>query len=154
MTWSYNVADLATSEKDQIRLEIGDTDTNAELLQDEEILQAISVELNFWGAAARCCEIISRNFLRKADVRVGRGGTMLTYSTAAQQYADMAMALRKRASAMHAPWTGGASIAEKESDRQDDDLVQPLFAKQMMDNPLVGSQGGNSLVADLDDDRL
>lgn len=51
-----------------------DTDSNAPLLNDDEITQAIAVEQNFWGAA-RCCEIISRQFLRKADVRIGRGGT-------------------------------------------------------------------------------
>ncbi|HKS90704.1 MAG TPA: hypothetical protein VJQ83_02155 [Tepidiformaceae bacterium] len=152
MAWTYVVSDLATSEKDQIRLEIQDTDTNAQLLQDEEITQAISVEANFWGACARCCEIVARNFLRKADVRVGRGGTMLNYSVAAKQYFDMATAFRKRAIAMNAPWTGGTSISDKLALADDSDTVQPLFTKGMGSSPWVGGED-ISVIADFDADE-
>lgn len=144
MTWTYNTAALATSPKDQVRLEIGDTVQTAPLLQDEEIQQAITVELNIWGAAARCCEIISRQLLRKADVRIGRGGTSLTYSAAAKQYTDMAAALRAKASAMHAPWAGGTSNTAKDSAAADSDLVQPIFTKTMQGNPWVGGQGSDT----------
>lgn len=140
MTWSYSTADLATSTKDQVRMTIGDTDTTAQLLQDEEITWAISVESSMWGAAARCCEAISRNFYRKADVRVGRGGTMVNWSGAAKQYGDMAAAFRKRANSMNSPWAGGTSIAAKDSAAANTDLVQPLFSKNMFNNPWVGSE--------------
>lgn len=136
MTWTYNTALTAT--KDQVRFTIGDTDTNAQLVQDEEIAWAITQEATMWGAAARCCESISRNFLRKADVRIGRGGTTLTYTTAAKQYADMAKELRARANAMHSPWSGGLTQAEKDNLAGDASLVQPLFTKTMFQNPLVG----------------
>ena len=148
MSWTYSTA-LAT-EKDQIRLEIQDTDTTAQLLQDEEIAYVITVEQNFWGAASRCCEVISRNFLRKADVRIGRGGTTLTYSTAAKQYADMATAFRKRASGMHAPWTGGTSISDKESLAADASLVQPIFTKTKFNDPWTGGTNSDSVIADMD----
>lgn len=148
MTWSYNTA-LATT-KDQVRFEIGDTDATAELLQDEEIAYAISVEATMWGAAARCCEAISRNFLRKADVRIGRGGTTLTYSTAAKQYAEMAAAFRKRANGMNAPWSGGTSISAKQAAAADSDLVQPLFTKGMQASPWA-DQSNDDLIADQDD---
>lgn len=149
MTWSYNTA-LATT-KDQVRFEIGDTDSTAELLQDEEIAWAITQEATMWGAAARCCEAISRNFLRKADVRIGRGGTTLTYSTAAQQYADMAKAFRRRANAMNAPWAGGTSIDDKLSLASDPSLVQPIFTKTMQNSPWTGGQTSDSVIADQDD---
>lgn len=144
MTWTYNLADLATSQKDQIRLEINDTDETAPLLQDEEISQALAVEGSFWGAAARCCEIIARSFLRKVDVRIGRGGTSLTYSTAANQYFDMAQKLRAKSSAIAAPWAGGTSKSAKDSLAQDTDAVQPIFTKTMQENPYVGGQGSDS----------
>lgn len=133
-----------TTELDQIRLEIGDNDPTAQLLQDDEIEYVISVEANIWGAYARCCEIIARQFLRKADVRIGRGGTTLTYSTQAKQYQDMATAFRKRAIAMHAPWTGGTSKSDKDSLQQDTDAVQPLFTKTMMDNTFVGGESSDT----------
>ena len=138
MTWTYDTA--LTTTKDQIRLETADTDTTAQLLQDEEIVYLMGLEQNFWGASARCCEVISRNFLRKADVRLGRS-LMLAYSVMAKQYGDMATAFRKRANATNAPWTGGTSLSDKTTLAQDTSLVQPLFTKHMEDNPYVGGQG-------------
>jgi hypothetical protein len=127
-----------TSDLDALRLEIADTDVNAQLLQDDELNWILTQESNHWGAAARACEIIARGFLRKADVRIGRGGTTLTYSTAAKQYFDMATAFRKRANAMNAPWSGGRSISEKESLAADPDAVQPIFSKTMFNDNLAG----------------
>lgn len=149
MSWSYNTALTAT--KDQVRFTIGDTDTNAQLLSDEEITWAISVEMNMWGASARCCESIARNFQRKADIRMGRGGTMLTYSKAAAQYMEMAKDLRKRAIALNSPWAGGRQISDKTSLAADDTLVQPIFSKTMQDNPLVGGEGNNDTTANYGD---
>lgn len=140
MSFSYDDTQLASSTLYQVRLEIGDNDQASALLSDEEINQFISVEQNMWGAAARACEAISRKFLRKADVRVGRGGTMLNYTSQAQQYAAMATDLRKRANAMNAPWTGGTSISDKETLEADTDAVQPLFTKTMGSNPWAGGQ--------------
>lgn len=147
MTWSYDTSGLASSEKDQIRLEVGDNvEGQSVTLADEEIAQAIAVERNFWGAAARCAEMLSRKFLRMADVRIGRGGTSLTYSTAAQQYADMAAALRKKAVGTAAPWAGGTSKSAKFTLAQDTDAVQPIFTKTSQNNPWVGEQGSDSLI--------
>jgi len=139
-----------TTSLDKVRLEIGDSDPSAQLLQDDEVLYLISQEANLWGASARCCEVISRNFLRKADVRIGRGGTTLTYSVAAKQYAEMATAFRKRANGMNAPWSGGRSVDDKSTLAQDPSLVQPLFTKQMFDDPWTGGQGSQSVIEDQD----
>lgn len=139
-----------TSDLDKVRLEIADTDSTAQLLQDDEILFFISVEANLWGAAARCCEQISRQFARKADVRIGRGGTTLTYSTAAKQYMEMAAALRKRAIGLNVPWSGGTSVDDKLALASDPSKVQPLFTKGMQNSPWV-DQGNDDLIADQDD---
>jgi len=138
-----------TTDLDKVRLEVGDTDSTAQLLADDEINYLITQERNLWGAAARCCEVISRNFLRKADVRIGRGGTTLTYSVAAKQYAEMATAFRKRANGMNAPWAGGRSVDEKNTLAQDPSLVQPLFTKTQFDDPWTGGRD-NSIIADQD----
>lgn len=133
-----------TSELDQIRLEIQDNDSTAQLLQDDEIEYLLTQEATFWGTCARCCEVIARGFLRKADVRIGRGGTTITYSTQAKQYQEMAAAFRKRAIAMHAPWTGGTSKSDKASLAQDTDAVQPIFTKEMQNNTFVGGEGSDT----------
>ena len=138
-----------TTDLDKVRLEIGDTDSTAQLLADDEINYLITQERNLWSASARCCEVISRNFLRKADVRIGRGGTTLTYSVAAKQYAEMATAFRKRANGMNVPWSGGRSISEKDSLAQDPDAVQPLFTKTMFGDPWTGGTN-NSVIEDQD----
>ncbi len=142
--WSYSLADLATSEKDQIRLEIGDTDVNRQLLQDEEIQHAIDLERNFWSGAARCAEMISRLFLGKVDVRLGRA-LMVTYSKMAEQYMLMAKDLRKKALGSVIPYAGGVYVADKVSIAQDDSLVAPAFAKNMMQNPWTGGYTSDTL---------
>lgn len=150
MTWTYNTALTAT--KDQVRLEIGDAVAGQTVtLQDEEINYAISHERNLWGASARCCEMLATQFLRMADVRVGRGGTTLTYSIAAKQYWDRAKALRLKANGTIAPWVGGTSVDDKEALAESTGTVQPIFTKTAMDNPWVGGQTSQSVNDDQDD---
>lgn len=136
-TWSFNPTDLATNEKDAIRLEIGDTDSTNWLLADEEITYAISQERNFWAAAARCAEMAGRSLLRKADPKLGRSMQVI-YSKAAQQYFDMAKGLRAKAMGSVAPYVGGMTITDKETIANDPTLVAPMFTKTMMENPWVG----------------
>lgn len=144
MAWTYSLADLATSEKDQVRLEIGDTDVNRQLLQDEEIVQFIAVERNFWSACARACEAINRFFLSKADVRLGRS-MQITYTKAAEQYAAMAKSLRCKALGTTPPFVGGMSVSDKETYNQDTDIVAPLFTKTMLQDPWTGGYTSDSL---------
>ncbi len=153
MGWSYSPADLATSEKDQVRLEIADTDPKNQLLQDEEILFAISVERNFWSAAARCCEMASRGFLRKADVKLGRAMT-IAYTKAAEQYSTMGEALRRKALGSQVPYFGGVYVSDKVVLAMDTNIVAPSFARNMQESPWTGGYtadvlppigGGNSV---------
>jgi hypothetical protein len=144
VTWTYNLADLATSEKDQIRMEISDTDPANQLLQDEEIAQAITVETNFWGATARCSEIISRQFLRKADVKLGRA-MQLTYTKMAEQYLQMAVKLRQKALGSVVPWVGGMSVSDKVLYLSDPNIVAALFQKTGGENPWTGGYTADAL---------
>lgn len=138
------MTDLSTNEVDQIRLEIADTDPQYQLLQNEEIQHAINVERNFWSAAARCCEMISRQFLRKADVRLGRA-MMVTYTKMAEQYLQMAAILRKKGLGTVAPYVGGMSVSQKIVQAQNTDIVAPLFTKTMMENPWAAPYTTDSL---------
>ncbi len=144
MTFTWNPSQLGTSELQQIRAEIQDVDAANPLLVDEIINHNITVENNFWGACARCCEQISRLFLRKADVRLGRA-MMITYTKAAEQYLQMAVALRKKALGTVVPYAGGISVSGKIALAQNTDLVEPAFTRTMLENPWTGGYSSDSL---------
>jgi len=127
MTWSYH-GNPQGSEIDAIRFEIGDTDENWQLLQDEEIQYAVSMEANWIGAAARCCEAIARKFAREADYRLGP--QWLNASQRSQAYKELAAELRRRAAAL-----GGIS---HETERH---LRPPAFGRGLMDNKGAGDYG-------------
>lgn len=144
MTWSYDPNDLGTSVKDDLRLEIGDTDVNNQLLQDQEIEWFITQENSYWGQAARCCEAIARFFMTKADVKLGRA-LAITYTRMAEQYLDMAGRLRLKASAASVPYMGGVLIADKLALGQNTGVTQPAFTRNMMLNPWTGGYTPDTL---------
>ncbi len=155
MPWSYDPSQLATSALYQVRAEVQDTDPRDQQLQDEEIMYAISVERNLWSAAARCAEMIGRRLIRRADVRLGRS-MQIAYTRAAQQYLDMAKALRCKALGTTPPFVGGMSVTDKNAYNQDTDLLAPLFTKTQMQNPWVGgytSDSGPPVGGGQDDDQ-
>ena len=126
MAWTYNVTQLATNDMMKVRLEIGDTDTTDQLLQDEEITFAISKEASVMAAAARCCELIARKFARQASNKLG------PQSVEAQQqyehYRDEALRLRKECIGYNAPDAGGIYTTDTEPAN-----VKPaIFSKDMM----------------------
>lgn len=144
MSWNYDPTQLTISELYQVRAEIQDTDPADQQLADEEIVWAASQERNFWGAAARCLEMIARAKLRKADVRLGRA-MAISYTKMAEQLLGEARLLRKKAmGAGIVPFIGGMSVTDKLNYMQNTDLVQPLFTKTMMTNPWTGGYSTDS----------
>ncbi len=145
-TWTYDATALATSEKDQIRLLVGDTDSGAWLLADQEITFAISTSRNVWAAAAQCAENIGFLFTRRVDVKLGRA-MQITYSKTAKQYFELAKWLRGKsmASGGVVPYIGGAYMADKEAIGENEALVAPLFTKTQQQNPWTGGYTSDSL---------
>jgi hypothetical protein len=143
-TYNFDATALATNEVYAIRAEIQDADSGNWLLSDEEIQQAIDTERNFWGAAARCAEMIARGFLRKQDVKLGRS-LSIAYAKAAEQYFAMAQTLRRKALGTVIPFVGGMSKSVKLVYDQDTDLVKPLWTKTMQQNPWTGGYSSDSL---------
>ena len=139
MTWSYDPSDLATNEVDQIRLITGDTDQQAQLLQNEEIQFALDTQRNTWAAAAQCAENIGFLFTRRVDVKLGRAMQIL-YSKTAEQYFGLAKWLRAKslASGGVVPYIGGAYVSDKLAIGNNSALAAPFFERNMMNNPWVG----------------
>ena len=68
MTTSYTPSDLATSAKDQIRFNLGDTDSVSFQLQDEEIDWAFALRGTTWGATAMCALALSAKYSRLTSI--------------------------------------------------------------------------------------
>lgn len=133
--WSYS-GSPASSEKDAVRFEIPDTDESAQLIGDAEIEYTLEQEASVYGAAARCCESLSRKFAMQADIATG--DIKLTYSKQAENLAERAKELRARAQGAHAPFAGGISRADKEGRVESEDRVQSAFSRGQFDNPAAG----------------
>lgn len=144
MTWTWDPDQLASSQLMQVRAEIQDVDINNQLLSDQEIDYFGTVESDFWGTVAHCCEAIARGFLRKADVGLGRA-LQITYSKMSKNYFDMAKVVRAKALGTQVPWVGGMSVADKVLYLQNSDIVAALFTKTMMENPWTGGYTPDSL---------
>lgn len=144
MTWTYNVYDIATSPKDQVRLLIGDTVDCDPQLQDEEIVFLISSRTTVYGAAAECCRSLASKYARSVDSAAGT--QKATLSQLSKQYTSKAIQFEQKASASGAamPYSGGISIADKQRQDANTDRVPPQFTLDMDDNRIAPAIGGGS----------
>ena len=142
MTWTYNAS--VSTDRDKIRLLIGDTDTNDQLLSDEEIDFVITQQPNVYYSAAQCCETIAGKFGR--DVSTTLEGMSIAKRQRFENYLNMANNLRVMAMRALPSQPFAASIDTEQrkaySYKENDNLVQPNFEIEMHDNPeSVGRAG-------------
>jgi hypothetical protein len=131
MAWSYG-GDLSVSELDAVRFEITDTNTNDQLLQNEEIQFALDQESSVLGAAARCCEVIARKLARVPDRKIG--GTTISNASSVKVFMDLAKDLRKRSTMMNGvPYAGGIYKEDTEAYENNPALNKPYFDRKMHD---------------------
>jgi hypothetical protein len=131
MTWTYS-GNPSSSDKDAIRYLIGDTDTNNQLLSDEEIAYELT-RSNVYGAAALSCNAIVAKLSRLVDTYLDRD-IRANMSQAVKNYQALARNLEFKARlSIAAPFCGGVSVSDKESREQDTDRVSPYFKVTMDD---------------------
>lgn len=132
-TYTYNAAVLATSDKDVVRMLIGDTDDLEWLMADEEIDYILTLEPVTLYAAARCCDQIATKFGRMVDTRIG--SLSLSASQKSKRYTELAATLRHQGARDGAtPIVPAISIADKMAAEIDEDRVPPKFTREMMRN--------------------
>lgn len=131
MSWSYD-PNLST-DRDRVRFLIGDTDTNDQLLSDEE-LDYLLTQYSVYEAAAVACEAIAAKYARKADKEVG--DLSIKWSQVSDQYTKKAQELRKQAKVSNpaVPFAGAISISQKETVEADADRTIPAFSRDQFDN--------------------
>lgn len=141
MTWTYG-GDPAANDRDAVRFLVGDTDTNDELITDEEIAWLLTENGNVYSAAAAAAQTIAAIFARFVNKNVG--DLSLDASDKHKHYLDLADTLRRKAAIQAAtPFAGGISIASKDSFEDDMDRVQPKFTKDLQQYP--GTTTANDL---------
>jgi hypothetical protein len=141
MTWTYSNTSLS-SELSRVRLLIGDTNTQEQLLTDEEInyFRGAYGDVNL--AAAHCCIAIIAKLAR--DTTRSALGMSDSRNEIIRTYEDT----RDRLLAMHsglAEMTStGDSVSAKETLTDDTDRVQPLFDRGRWNNATAIDQDEDS----------
>jgi hypothetical protein len=131
MTWSYS-GDPSGSNLDSVRFKIGDTDTNDQLLSDEEISYLITNEGNVLSAAIQACYSIAAKFSRQADK--GVGALRINASQKAKAYRTLAKELETQKNVVCLPFSGGAVTDNLEDLQDDTSAVQPKFYRDQFEN--------------------
>ena len=127
MTWSYS-GDPSTSNRDKVRFLVFDTDTNEQLLNNEEIDWVLSEQSNIYMASANCAEAIAAKFAK--DITRSAVGLSASVGNRAQFYLELAEKLRAQVSTSNKHseiFAGGLTISGKIALDDDSDAVQPAF---------------------------
>jgi len=128
MAWSYSGNPSAENPKDQVRFFTQDTDQSDQLLQDEEINFLLTLEGGPLKAAVKAAETIAGKFARKCDEKVGQ--VSVSFSQKSKQYFELAAKLKRHSDIKGAcPFAGGLDISQKDTQRDNDDRVQPDFRR-------------------------
>lgn len=131
MTWTYSSVDLST-DLAKARLAIGDTDTNAQLMSDEEINSQLSTYGSWQIAAAYCCNIVAAKLARDPSSRSAHG--LSTSQSVFDYYRQLKDELLQGANAICTMTLTGSSEAAKETLTSDDDAIQPWSTRDQYDN--------------------
>lgn len=131
--WSYDIS--LTTDKDKVRLAIGDTIELDPQLSDEEIEATLSLYGSVRAAAVAMCNVLAAKYARFADKWVG--DLKILASQKSRAYRELAGTLASSASGMMSagvPSAGGIYVGDKQSQASDASLVKPSFRRGMTDS--------------------
>jgi hypothetical protein len=142
MAWSYDGSDLGTSTTsgrlNSVRLLLGDTDTNDQQVQNEEVIFALGQSgNNIYYAAAWCARTIASQYARKVNTSLD-GALSADYSDLSKQYTALADNLEyqgKKAGATIGVLAGGISKTTVDAVRSNTDRIKPSFRRDGFRNP-------------------
>lgn len=102
-TWTYagTAAGAITTARDEVRLQIGDTDPSAPLVYDEELDVYLSdYSDHVLKTSAAVCDMLAVRFARYVDFETD--GQKFARSQMSKQYAELAKVLKSRATGIAA----------------------------------------------------
>lgn len=131
LQWTYS-GDPGASDLDHVRFLVGDTLSSEPLLDDREVLHAISEKTNLHMAASMLADHLAARYSRKANFTVGPVSKSM--GDLADKFRQLAKDLKKDATAAAVPSFPATKVADKETLDRDDTLTRPQFEIGMFDN--------------------
>ena len=142
MSWSYDSADLSTStlsgQLNSTRFLLGDTNTNDQQVENEEVLFALAQNgYNVYKAAAWLARSLAAKYAKKVDIDLD-GALSGAYSQLQEHFYALAGQLETMANKSGSGWSvkaGGISKTRVGVVRSDTDRVEPAFRRDRFLNP-------------------
>ena len=129
LKFSYS-GNPSSSQKDEVRFLIGDTDADRPMLADSEILYLISKYGSAVNASIQAALALVAKFSRMADESVG--SVSKSYSQLSEQFRKLSNDLQKKQSIDSCmPYAGGISISDKISNETDLNRVDNFFYRDL-----------------------
>lgn len=142
MAWSYEETDLRTTTAsgrlNTVRLLLGDTDSNDQQVQNEEIAFALAQNNNnVYYAGAWCARIVAAKYSRKVTTSIDNA-ISADYSDLAKQYQKLAESLEyqgKKSGAVVGIKAGGITKSGVDAIRANTNRITPSFRRDRFRNP-------------------
>jgi hypothetical protein len=135
MAWSYDEGNLNTGDTlgrlNAVRLLIGDTDTNDQQVQDEEIVFGLAqANNNVYGAGAWVCRVIAAKYSRNVDSEIS-GALKESASQLQDHYNSLADNLEYQGQKLGGLGiaAGGVKVSTVDGVRANTNRVKPEFNK-------------------------
>lgn len=141
--WTYDPeslgTDTAAERLNSVRFLVGDTDTNDQQVQDEEITFALSQSGdNVYYAGSFVAETLAAKYSRRVDTKLD-GTLSADYSDLAAQYRLLAVQLKQQGQRYSGTAlgvsVGGISISDIDAIRGNTDRVSPSFTRDRFRYP-------------------
>ncbi len=161
MTWTYS-GDPATNARDSVRFLVGDTDTNDQLVSDEEIAWtnnqvtgSDTATTDLYTVAYRVMIAIASKFSRLANQAIGDMRVDLSQKADnARAQAEQLKQLAGRENLVPVPTREASASATSKSTGDNADRVDPFFTSGQFANTTDYGAGPARAEAGVDDDLL
>jgi hypothetical protein len=155
MAWSYDATDLdtttASGRLNTVRLLLGDTDTNDQQVQNEEVNFGLAqTNNNVYFAAAWCARTVAAKYSRQVNTSLD-GALSADYTDLAKQYTSLAETLEyqgKKTGAVVGVAAGGITKSGIATVRANTDRISGSFRRDRFRNP--PSYSGDEYGSDYD----
>ena len=131
--WSYS-HNPSSSDRDAVRFLIGDTNSDDKLLDDNEIDWVLTQEGTVLQAAINCLQNLIVVYSRYVDSSGNNKSRALSQRVDSFR-TSLDSLLERQAMGSLNVFAGGISKSQKQQQCADTDRVEPVFTKQMFDNP-------------------
>lgn len=143
MTWTYDNSPgttTAAERRDFVRFNLGDTDTNDQLVTDEEIAAALAQASDgVFLATAIVARAIAAQFARASDISMGEGALAISDRAISEAFLELAKRMERQAKKFGSvdiglPAAGGLTLSELDNLDADTDWNEPGFRERQFEN--------------------